>query len=252
MARPRIDPEHPDSPARAIAVAMAALLRRRGYHGAGLNEVVADSGAPRGSVYHHYPQGKDAIGAAAVRLVGTGVLRALGGGAQGGAGPRGGNGGAPRAAGRTPREALGVIAAQLSGWMQRSGFDEGCPVVGAALALGPDTPLTRDACAEAFAGWVEALAAVYRDGGIDAARAVPLARLSISALEGAVALCRAQRSLEPMRDVSTEIGALLDAASVAGASVASTRRTARRTADAPAAQAAPSPAAPRRARPTRR
>ena len=60
MARPRIDPEHPDSPARAIAVAMATLLRRRGYHGAGLNEVVAGSGAPRGSVYHHYPQGKDA------------------------------------------------------------------------------------------------------------------------------------------------------------------------------------------------
>ena len=40
---------------------MATLLRRRGYHGAGLNEVVAGSGAPRGSVYHHYPQGKDAI-----------------------------------------------------------------------------------------------------------------------------------------------------------------------------------------------
>jgi TetR/AcrR family transcriptional repressor of lmrAB and yxaGH operons len=210
MARPRIDPEHPDSPARAIAAAMATLLRRRGYHGAGLNEVVAESGAPRGSVYHHYPQGKDAIGAAAVRLVGSGVLRALGGGALGG--------GATRAAGRTPREALGVIASQLSGWLQRSGFDEGCPVVGAALALGPDTPLTREACAEAFGGWVEALAAVYRDGGIAPARAAPLARLSIAALEGAVGLCRAQRSIEPMREVAAELGALLDAAAGAGAS----------------------------------
>ncbi len=219
MARPRIDPEHPDSPARAIAIAMATLLRRRGYHGAGLNEVVAESGAPRGSVYHHYPQGKDAIGAAAVRLVGSGVLRALGGGSHGG--------GAARAAGRTPREALGVIAAQLSGWLQRSGFDEGCPVVGAALALGPDTPLTREACAEAFAGWVDALAAVYRDGGIEAARAVPLARLSISALEGAVGLCRAQRSIEPMREVAAELGAMLDAASGAGASPAPAPRRAR-------------------------
>jgi TetR/AcrR family transcriptional repressor of lmrAB and yxaGH operons len=239
MARPRIDREHPDSPARAIAVAMATLLRRRGYHGAGLNEVVAESGAPRGSVYHHYPQGKDAIGAAAVRLVGSGVLRALGGGAHGGD--------TPHAAGRTPREALGVIAAQLSGWLQRSGFDEGCPVVGAALALGPDTPLTREACAEAFAGWVEALAAVYGDGGIDAARAVPLARLSISALEGAVGLCRAQRSIEPMREVAAELGALLDAASGAGASGASPP-PARRAARAAIPSTAPATPAPRRAR----
>jgi hypothetical protein len=138
-------------------------------------------------------------------MVGSGVLRALGGGARG-------------SAGHTPRDALGVIAAQLSGWLQRSGFDEGCPVMGAALALGPDTPLTREACAEAFGGWVEALAAVYRDGGIEPARAVPLARLSISALEGAVGLCRAQRSIEPMREVAAELGALLDAASGAGAS----------------------------------
>jgi TetR/AcrR family transcriptional repressor of lmrAB and yxaGH operons len=236
MARPRIDPEHPDSPARAIAVAMATLLRRRGYHGAGLNEMVAESGAPRGSVYHHYPQGKDAIGAAAVRMVGSGVVRALGGVTHDG-------GSAPRTAGLTPREALGVIATQLSGWLQRSGFDEGCPVAGAALALGPDTPLTREACADAFADWVEALAAVYRDGGIEAARVGPLARLSISALEGAVGLCRAQRSIEPMREVAVELGALLDSASGAAASGTSNAIQARRTDRAPAAPAAPAPSA---------
>ncbi|RPH45104.1 MAG: TetR/AcrR family transcriptional regulator [Burkholderiales bacterium] len=234
MARPRIDPEHPDSPARAIAAAMAMLLRRRGYHGAGLNEVVAGSGAPRGSVYHHYPQGKDAIGAAAVRMVGSGVVHALGGGAT-------------RAAGRTPRAALGVIAAQLSGWLQRSGFDEGCPVVGAALALGPDTPLTREACAEAFAGWVDALAEVYRDGGIDASRAAPLARLSISALEGAVALCRAQRSIEPMQEVSAELGALLDAAST-GTKSTVTAQAGTASAGGASTGTAPTAAAPRRVR----
>jgi TetR/AcrR family transcriptional repressor of lmrAB and yxaGH operons len=224
MPRPRTAPDHPDSPARAIAIAMAGALRRRGYHGAALNDVVAESGAPRGSVYHHFPQGKDAIGAAAVRLVGGGVTRALA--------PRG-----PVAP--TGREAIAVIAAQLSEWLQRSGFDEGCPVVGAAMGLGPDTPLTREACADAFGAWTDALAAVYREGGVEASRAVPLARLSIAALEGAVGLCRAQRSIEPMRQVAAELGALLDGARAHGAALPS------QTAPSPRA-APPAPPAARR------
>ncbi|MCZ8102128.1 MAG: TetR/AcrR family transcriptional regulator, partial [Burkholderiales bacterium] len=210
-------------------------LRRRGYHGAALNDVVAESGAPRGSLYHHFPEGKDAIGAAAVRLVGVGVTRALA--------PRGSV--APGG-----REAIGVIASQLSEGLQRSGFDEGCPVVGAAMGLGPETPLTREACAEAFGAWTDALAAVYREGGVEASRAVPLARLSIAALEGAVGLCRAQRSIEPMRQVAAELGALLDGAHARRAAPpASPSSPSSPSSTAPTAPTAPSAARrPRRAR----
>ncbi|MFM1989658.1 MAG: hypothetical protein RJA99_2615 [Pseudomonadota bacterium] len=223
MPRPRLDPDHPDSPARAIAIAMASLLRRRGYHGAGLAEIVAESGAPRGSVYHHFPRGKDEIGAAAVRRVGAGVVRALSGGA--------------RAVPASPRDAVDIVAAQLSAWLQRSGFDEGCPVAGAAMSLGPDTPLTREACAEAFGAWVDTLAEVFREGGVPTARSVPLARLAVSALEGAAGLCRAQRSIEPMRQVAAELGGLLDAAAAAAAASAGTPRR-RAAAAVPAARRA--------------
>ncbi|TGW02048.1 TetR/AcrR family transcriptional regulator, partial [Mesorhizobium sp. M2D.F.Ca.ET.145.01.1.1] len=41
--------------------ATALLLRRRGYHGTSLNDILTASGAPRGSLYFHFPGGKDQL-----------------------------------------------------------------------------------------------------------------------------------------------------------------------------------------------
>jgi len=45
---------------------MAQLLERQGYYGTGLNEIVQQSGAPKGSLYHYFPGGKEELAAAAI------------------------------------------------------------------------------------------------------------------------------------------------------------------------------------------
>ena len=65
------------SPRERMVVAAAALLRERGLSGTSFSEVIEISGAPRGSIYHHFPEGKDALAAEAIGLVGERVLELL-------------------------------------------------------------------------------------------------------------------------------------------------------------------------------
>ena len=44
--------------ARSLILTTLDLLRRGGLSGAGINQVVAASRAPKGSVYHYFPWGK--------------------------------------------------------------------------------------------------------------------------------------------------------------------------------------------------
>jgi len=53
------------------------LLQRQGYHGTGLNELLERSEAPRGSLYHYFPGGKEQIGAEAIARAGGQVAAAV-------------------------------------------------------------------------------------------------------------------------------------------------------------------------------
>ena len=61
----------------AIVRAAATLFRRNGYAATGINEIAEVSGAPKGSLYHYFPNGKDEIAEAAVRFAGAGVVATL-------------------------------------------------------------------------------------------------------------------------------------------------------------------------------
>ena len=50
-----------------IIATTSALLTRQGYHATGLNQIVRESGTPRGSLYHYVPHGKEELAAEAVR-----------------------------------------------------------------------------------------------------------------------------------------------------------------------------------------
>src|SRR5438093_12024105 len=66
-------PRHRD----AIVRAAARLFRRQGYAATGLNQILADSGAPKGSLYHYFPQGKMQIGEDVVALAGRRLAATL-------------------------------------------------------------------------------------------------------------------------------------------------------------------------------
>src|SRR5690606_14367661 len=168
MPRP---PRHRD----AIVQAAALLFRRHGYAATGMARIVAESGAPKGSVYHYFPGGKPEIGAAAVSFAGELVRRSLQALAE---------------RGDPPGDLLRAYAGQLAGWMARSGYRDGCPIATVLLEAAADDPGIRAAGARAGAGWTAILAERLRAHGVAPRRARRLALTAIAALEGSLIQAR--------------------------------------------------------------
>ncbi|WP_205695779.1 TetR/AcrR family transcriptional regulator [Conexibacter sp. SYSU D00693] len=168
----------------------ADLLRRRGYSGTGFREVIASTGAPRGSIYHHFPRGKAQLAEEAVRWAGEAFGAAVGDADD-------------------PRTALRTFGRFFAAELERKDFNVGCPVVAVAVEDhdGDDGP--RDAAGEVFATWQGRLAALLQDAGADEGRALRVAALSVAAIEGAVVLCRAQRSVAPLEATLAELDAVV-------------------------------------------
>lgn len=178
---------------RMLASAVA-LLSRTGTAGTTVDAVLADSGAPRGSVYHHFPGGRSEIVLDAVRLAADSIEGLIERAARDGA---------------APAEVLAAFAALWRRRLLDSDYQAGCPVLALAVAGPAEAEPARDLVAAALTGWQRGFAdlLVARDTSPDRARR--LAALVVSSVEGAVVLCRAQRSTQPLDDVVTEVSALL-------------------------------------------
>jgi AcrR family transcriptional regulator len=193
-------PTRPQLTSRERMVRSAALLfREHGYSATAFSDVIAHSGAPRGSIYHHFPGGKAQLAQEAVAWAAAAIAERL------------------DEALASERDAAGVLRAFLEPWrdvLARSGFRAGCPLV--AITVETEVPpALRDAVSEAFTDWRELLATRLRSAGITPARAHTLATLTLSAIEGAVLLCRAQRDTAPLDAVATELALTIEAARAA-------------------------------------
>jgi TetR/AcrR family transcriptional repressor of lmrAB and yxaGH operons len=180
-----------DSRQRMIETA-AVVMRERGVEATSFSEVLARSGAPRGSIYHHFPGGKAQLIEEATRYAGdfsaAGLTAALG-----------------------EDDPVAAVQAFTAGWiriLRKSDFAAGCPVVAAALE-GERTPGAREAAAAAFTHWERLLTDAIETHTDSHERAQALATLVIASVEGAVVLARACRSTAPLERVATEMRALL-------------------------------------------
>jgi TetR/AcrR family transcriptional repressor of lmrAB and yxaGH operons len=185
----------PDSRARLIGAA-ARLFQEKGYAATGLSEILNLAGAPKGSLYHHFPGGKAELAAAAMRGAG-GLLRET-----------------LRARRETADDAAGAIeafASDLAGWLEGSGFTRGCPLATVALEQTPGEGDLADAIAGAFSRTVEGLAQMITADGAAPERARRLAGLTLAALEGAMILARIQKSGAPVREAGLEMARLVRA-----------------------------------------
>ena len=167
----------------------AQLLRERGYTGTGFREVIERTGAPRGSIYHHFPGGKAQLAGEAVDYVG-GIARQVIDGSLADGDP------------------VGALRAFVELWradFERSGGRAGCPIVAVAVESHEEAPELLDAADRAFSAWEDAFAAALRRAGVARARAERLAALVVSAVEGAIVLSRARRDPEPLLQVAGEL-----------------------------------------------
>jgi len=178
----------------AIVRAAAALFRRNGYAATGINEIADVSGAPKGSLYHYFPGGKDQIGEAAVRFAGAGVVATL------------------EKLEHEHGSASAMIRAYcklLAGWMAKSGFRDGCPIATTLLEAAPRSTDMATAGREAFAGWCAVIARALVRDGFGKAEARRLSILVVSSIEGALILARVEASAQPIEEVARALGAAL-------------------------------------------
>jgi AcrR family transcriptional regulator len=168
------------------------LLAKRGFQGASFTEVLAHSKAPRGSIYHHFPDGKEQLIAAAVDYAGARAVLLL-----------------DALSGRSPAEIVDAFMGMWRAVLERSGFAAGCSVLAVTVSADSGELLAR--AGEVFRSWQARLAELLRAGGLAADDADGLATMMIAASEGAVVLARAQRALTPLETVQRQLRRLAEA-----------------------------------------
>jgi TetR/AcrR family transcriptional regulator, lmrAB and yxaGH operons repressor len=172
--------ETPDTRARILSAALR-LFRKRGYHGAGLNEILELAQAPKGSLYHHFPDGKEEIGVAVVTEITHGILMLF-------------------ATSRARTTAAVVLQAgdQMSHTIERTNH-ELCTLFTAFLAERSTSPKLGLAVANAYAEMTNALQTRLLADGMKPRLAKDRATTVVMLLEGGAMIAQAQQSVAPFR-----------------------------------------------------
>jgi TetR/AcrR family transcriptional regulator, lmrAB and yxaGH operons repressor len=175
-----------------MLLAAAQVLREKGAAGVTIDEVLARSGAPRGSVYHHFPGGRSQLLTEALQFAGDAITGLVDAAADQGC--------------------TSLIRQFVAFWertLAESDFAAGCPVVAAAIGSADADPALTPIAGDIFDRWRAALTRAFVADGFDEADAGSLAVTSIAALEGAVVLCRSTRTAEPLREVARQVEFLI-------------------------------------------
>jgi AcrR family transcriptional regulator len=186
-------------PRERMIYTAAQLLRRGGVAATGMREVAAQARAPRGSLQHYFPGGKDQVVNEAVAWAGQYAASRV-----------------PRFLAAldqpSPSALLAAMAQQWTDELQATGALPGCPVAAATADSAQAAESTRAAAADAFAAWRQPVTAALTSMGVPPGRAQALATLMISALEGAILIARAERTPDALTTIARELAPLLDSA----------------------------------------
>jgi AcrR family transcriptional regulator len=167
----------------SILTAAAELMRSKGYGAVGMKDVVAASGAPIGSLYHHFPGGKAQIAREALINAGTAyglLIPTL-------VDPHDDLG-----------EAIASVFAEAATDMAETGFANMCPVASVAAEVADTIEELRDTAAGVFTGWLDGGTAYFVARGVPNDEARDLTVALVGALEGAFVLARTLRDTEPL------------------------------------------------------
>jgi AcrR family transcriptional regulator len=170
----------------------ASLIGQRGMNATSFSDIVADSGAPRGSIYHHFPDGKRQLTECAMRLTSDQIMAYM------------------RAT--TATTASGVLRHFTALFRQvvvASGGRAGCAVAGVTIDVTDDEDDLLLVARDAFHSWVSLLASQLEDTGVATTRAKGIALMAVASVEGGLILCRSEGSDEPLRVIEGELLALL-------------------------------------------
>jgi TetR/AcrR family transcriptional repressor of lmrAB and yxaGH operons len=155
------------------------LFRKHGYHGVGLNDILAAAEAPKGSLYHHFPGGKEEIGVAVVGEITRGILGML-----------------TTSRAKKSAAVLRQVGEQMAATIERTNH-EICTLFTAFLAERSTSPKLSEAVARAYAEMTAAIETRLREDGFPARAAKERAATIVMLLEGGAMIAQAQQSVAP-------------------------------------------------------
>ncbi len=170
--------------------AMTDALQRKGLHGVGLNELLDIAGAPKGSLYHHFPGGKSELAVAAIERISERIDSLF-----------------AQLFTNQP-DPLNAMHSWLQGALQQlesSGFERGCPLATIALESSADDVEIRAALQRSFNAVRQALSRQLRAHGYADEQAENLAALFVAIYEGGLLQARVAGSSEPLRRAATAL-----------------------------------------------
>jgi TetR/AcrR family transcriptional repressor of lmrAB and yxaGH operons len=170
----------------------ASLISTQGVSATSFSDVLADSGAPRGSIYHHFPDGKAQLAEDAIRWTSQRVLAHQ-----------------RTCPATTPSEVLRWFIEMWRQVVRTSGGASGCVVAGVAIDTVAGQPGLIDVVRATFRSWIDLLSEQLQGAGVPAGRASSVAVATVAGMEGALILCRAERGTKPLDTVADELMRLL-------------------------------------------
>ncbi|OXM57419.1 TetR family transcriptional regulator [Amycolatopsis thailandensis] len=168
----------------------AELFHQQGYHATGLNQLVAAVGAPKGSLYFHFPGGKEQLAAEAIRQSADRLCDQL-----------------RTIVASSPDVITGIenVVDALAKSLEESNFQRGCPLATVALDASGDSEEIRRACADGYTSWHTLIAEA-----LNTDKAAHLATVVLAAVEGGLLLAKTLHDTAPLRAIAPHLRTTLE------------------------------------------
>lgn len=163
------------------------LMETQGYHATGLNQIIAESGAPRGSLYYHFPGGKEELASQVITRNGKTFARLIMENMQ---------------ENIAPADSVREFIIGVAGGLEATGFQSGGPLTTIALETANTSDRLNHVCREAYQAIQEAFSQKLHRLGISEEDAPSLAEFIMIAIEGGILLSRTRHSNEPLKRVA--------------------------------------------------
>ncbi|AKO93661.1 TetR/AcrR family transcriptional regulator [Priestia filamentosa] len=170
------------------------LFQRQGYHGTGLNQIIEKSGAPKGSLYYHFPNGKEEIAIEAIKLMGQHILESAR---------------EDLSEKDTAIEAFQHHVAKIADVFDGKACVDGLQIGLIASEMASSHESIRLVCKSAYEDWQALYTECLQRFDFETERAKELAVVINSLLEGASILAQTNESGWPLRAVAKQLPALL-------------------------------------------
>lgn len=182
-----------DTKERFIQTAVQ-LIEVQGYHATGLSQIIKQSGAPKGSLYYHFPDGKEELAVEAVRQAADNLVSLIR---------------------ENVKESLPVAEAirdfvrGVARGVEMTNYQTGGPLTAVAMETATTSERLNLACREAFSRIISVFAQKLTLSGYSGMQADQLAVFITAAIEGGIILSRTNHSGEPLRFVAEQLYSMI-------------------------------------------